>query len=917
MRITISTVCRLSLLLVLLLCVACPLAAQSDQQIDRAIATENESDWPRTVLMTQLEPDGALTLMLTEYATADAKPAPLPFDLLAPIAGCPVQPFTNSDPQWTSGFCPERLPISNQANTIWLHLEPLARVIRPNHINSLQIEVFVPGGVNLKCPAGFTRASPRRCLATTDLDKQNLGTIGFQYSYSGASGAQLLLVLGGIFLAGPLLTCWLWWSASRAKTEDTTGVWFSYVRFIQWSFIVPFFAWLGAVDSLEPLKWLSLFGPRWAAYDSDSSAWPAWVVTWIPPLLSWFLCVALSFPVRKKLQRVRMTLLESLLQAFLFQASTWIPLALFLQGFFQLFSDERWAPAWWVSALAMRIVAVPLLLRVSGMQPQAITQGSLRDRAFALAKRMDVKLRNVYFMPTSRAPMANAFAHRARMIFLTDYLLEKLNRNEVDAVIGHELGHLKRNHSVKLLTAYLLFLAAMFWIKPYLMQFLHLPEFTQYLVLSIPPLIGAFAFSRRFEYEADQEAAAATEQPESVVTALAKITRLNSMPIRWGHWDELLLTHPSTLRRARAVLNRAGIGTERIQALLAAASQQTNGADHYPSPVDVKSKIYSTAYRMRAQQLASWTVSLFAVLFPAFVAMAVHQLHLGSALRPQIYAAGFVATAIGYFWLFGSAGYWLLPSLKKKLESRAVAEGFDPAAVGASFVGLAPGSTPQLYEGNMSWDAGFLLLTRDKLVYWGEESRFALTRSQVESIQTAPDFPGWLATARPILRWRETPEGLAQMFSLQPLDTGSMFDRRQKMGQLIQLLACWERGESADAALPPAAAELRPPMFGEVTGTAAELFGQPQFVIRGVIFILFLAACASLAFGLPFGVSQLLDWRYDPAGAGAFSLWTFDLGAWYVICTSEFMSLLALWPLLRYRRASRRAARAPAAPVRA
>ena len=899
---------RLPLLAIALLpLLAGQVSAQSDEEVARQIRrAEEKSDYSRTVLITSVDRDGSLDLQMGRFPSADSPPTALPVELLAEIAGCPARPSAATSAEWAIASCSNLASVHRADGTILIQLAPLHRLFGQED-ESVMLEVFVPEGLSLECPEGFSQSAPHRCMADVALSESGAAPFTFRYSYRGASGLQLVFVLGGIFLATPLITAWLCWSAMRAKASDTEGVWFSLVRILRWSFLIPFVIWVGAVDSLSPLHWLAVFGPERFALDLNTLKWPTLLLSWAPPLFSWFLCMLVSYPAMRALRRIRLNLSQWVGQAFFFMAAIWIPLALFLQGFLQFFLDARWAIAWFIAAILMRAVAGPALLRISGMQPEAITQGPLRDRAFALAERMGVKLRNLYFLPTERMPMANACAHQARMIYLTDYLLEKLNRAEVDAVIAHELGHLKRKHALKRVAAYLFLLAAMAAVSPFLMEHLHLPEFTQAMVIIFPPLVGLLAFSRRHEYQADSEAAAATGQPESVVTGLAKLTRLNSMPMRWGRWDELLMTHPATIRRARAVLEAAGIPAERMQTLLAAAAEKTNGGDHYPIPTSGTTRLFSTRYRTRAAQLASWSTTLSAVLFPALVAFAAGRMPTGSPARWLTFVAGSVVALVAFFAVQNFAGCWLLPSLRAKFERRAREQGFDPTSTGALFAGLSPGDSPRIFESSMSWDAGFLVLTRDKLVYWGEQAYFALTRDQVDSICPSPDVPSWVTTPRPAVVWRGSPGDACQTFILQPIQIGSLFDRRAKIRRLTELLCRWKRGELPAAALPPACADLALPQFGEVTGLPPEQFSRLSFAVRCIAPLIFFSLCLSLALSLPFGIEQYLDARYEGEAFSMALIYRIDLCAWYALLASVLLGLFALWPFFRYRRATHKA----------
>src|SRR5262249_17001299 len=81
---------------------------------------------------------------------------------------------------------------------------------------------------------------------------------------------------------------------------------------------------------------------------------------------------------------------------------------------------------------------------------EALTSGELRDRLFALAAAAKVRLRQVYVLPMRRARIANAFAVRRDVVLVTDHLLENLSRREVDAVLAHEISHLRHGHPQKL-----------------------------------------------------------------------------------------------------------------------------------------------------------------------------------------------------------------------------------------------------------------------------------------------------------------------------------------------------------------------------------------------------------------------------------------------------------------------------------
>jgi Zn-dependent protease with chaperone function len=106
--------------------------------------------------------------------------------------------------------------------------------------------------------------------------------------------------------------------------------------------------------------------------------------------------------------------------------------------------------------LVAMLVGMPLLIRlVLGLQP--LPPGPLRTRLEATARRLGFRLSNILVWNT-RQGMANAMiiglVPWMRYVVLTDRLLEEFSPEEVQAVFGHELGHLKHQHML----FYLLFL---------------------------------------------------------------------------------------------------------------------------------------------------------------------------------------------------------------------------------------------------------------------------------------------------------------------------------------------------------------------------------------------------------------------------------------------------------------------------
>lgn len=120
---------------------------------------------------------------------------------------------------------------------------------------------------------------------------------------------------------------------------------------------------------------------------------------------------------------------------------------------------QRWLGTQWVEAqrwlnvaglflVAGIFLGMPLVVRlVLGLKP--LPPGPLRDRLEAAAKRVGFKCSDILVWNT-RSGMANAMVVGLlpwlRYVVFTDRMLEEFTPAEVEAVFGHEAGHVKHHH---------------------------------------------------------------------------------------------------------------------------------------------------------------------------------------------------------------------------------------------------------------------------------------------------------------------------------------------------------------------------------------------------------------------------------------------------------------------------------------
>ena len=126
-------------------------------------------------------------------------------------------------------------------------------------------------------------------------------------------------------------------------------------------------------------------------------------------------------------------------------------------------------------------VFAPLVIqRLWGCYP--LEPGFHRERIEGLCQRAGIGYRNIMYWPIFGGKMMTAgvmgIARRFRYILITDSLLRSLSPDEVDAVIAHEIGHVKKHH----LLYYILFMAGFMLIS------FAIYDVTIFLIFSARPL---------------------------------------------------------------------------------------------------------------------------------------------------------------------------------------------------------------------------------------------------------------------------------------------------------------------------------------------------------------------------------------------------------------------------------------------
>ena len=198
-----------------------------------------------------------------------------------------------------------------------------------------------------------------------------------------------------------------------------------------------------------------------------------------------------------------------------------------------------------------------------------VEEGELKNKISQYCQSQGFSLKNLFVMDGSkRSTKANAFFSglgKSKTIVLFDTLIEKLETDEIVAVLAHEIGHYKKKHTFAMFilsnVQTFIFLFVLGWLLGY-------PQLSQALGVSQPSFhIALLAFvllfspislltgiinnsiSRRNEFEADTFAKE-TNDGEALKTGLVKITTdslSNLNPHPW--YVKVHYTHPPLKER--------------------------------------------------------------------------------------------------------------------------------------------------------------------------------------------------------------------------------------------------------------------------------------------------------------------------------------------------------------------------------
>jgi STE24 endopeptidase len=761
-----------------------------------------------------------------------------------------------------------------------LKVIPLLQLLQPLGIKNLVIALTLPKAPfnqateNIspdrnypEIPEFYSRFIPKFHRYQIKTDAKDFPPIKFGFGYRALDVAIIFSPILVIFVLPLGLVFWLQKMALRSADRDLTSAWYGFSRTFSWVITGTWLFWVSMITTVNPGDFIDFI------FQSDLSGSNPFGrmsnfglfnevlklgLYFLIPLIITTIAEALSYPVHQKLRNTEWTRMEMIWQNILTQTSAFLPLTLFLFGLnamihFQFQLGITAIAIGFIASIGLGLAAA----KVQNITLNALTTGELRDRTFDMALKAGVRLMQLYVIPAGKGKMVNAFATSQNTIMLSDDLLKKFSKREVDAIVAHELGHLKHEHPKRLTqSGIFIFVAAIILnnlvlkqLAPQIASVLTSPLF---LVLLVS--ICIFYLSRQYELVADFEAVAISGNAEATIRALTKITRLNLMPMDWGKWQEKFFTHPSTNNRVSAIARQANMPKEHLQEILDSETPLDGSSQDFyqlPEQINDSEPIFSSSFKTNTNLLVVLTSIAATTLIPIAIVFLARLYELQGFGIWLIYAIGFLIVLPLQLLIQSQINCSQFAKLKRKLTQRFQSQGVDfSSEFSPNFISLAPNARLCTYEGFTNWDIGFLAIAPHSLNYHGEQAQFQLQPHDIKKIYLDNKSATWWKMPRIVVNWQNgESEGCISIWAS---GQNSFFDTKQATDKLFKKLQSWHNNsEPENPELEPQITSL-PPAIAEVTHTPiAEV---PKFNTLRLTLLTYLPL--AIVFGVGLGLTH-------------------------------------------------------------
>jgi STE24 endopeptidase len=257
------------------------------------------------------------------------------------------------------------------------------------------------------------------------------------------------------------------------------------------------------------------------------------------------------------------------------------PILYLILWFFETMGDVAWIYCWAGLTFVTIILQflAPALIMPFFNKFTLLEDGTLKEKVLAFAHQASFNIQGIYTMDGSkRSSKLNAFFTgfgKFKKIVFYDTLLEKLDDDEVVAVLAHEMGHYKHRHMFKMMLISVCHMGLLFFLLSLFIGNENLFAAFQMEHVSVYGALVFFGFifspvnillgivlnilSRKYEFQADRYAAIPPNRGIALVSGLKKLSVANLSNLTphpamvFFHYS-----HPPVLERIRALSEQSG-----------------------------------------------------------------------------------------------------------------------------------------------------------------------------------------------------------------------------------------------------------------------------------------------------------------------------------------------------------------------
>jgi Zn-dependent protease with chaperone function len=365
-----------------------------------------------------------------------------------------------------------------------------------------------------------------------------------------ALGADPGLLLGALLLLPIILTSCFRHLAFRAHGEARKEAWAVYRKSTRLIVLITVTCWWVTWCWGGGSELISIVGDKFPG--TFETPFSKSQLFWLPITVGMCVFFFQCYTVDKIILRLKWTVTDTLRHSWWTVVKFVIPLLMVAAGFDSILDGRIRGFVWLGAAGVIAKIGTGFLRRAEGLKFNALKSGETRNRALSISTRMGVTLNRIYVVPAGKGHLTNAYG-MSNAIALTDNLGRYLTKPQIDYVIAHELAHVKLKHGRKQLRLWIaVFSTTAVFLLVLRQHAFPLQPFFRFVAM-LGPLMILYYCSRLFEYAADNEAVAFSDDRETAILALANLHKFRELPEAHDPLTELFTTHPTFSKRVRAI----------------------------------------------------------------------------------------------------------------------------------------------------------------------------------------------------------------------------------------------------------------------------------------------------------------------------------------------------------------------------